>query len=281
MRYSHVLVTEKVLPWLVKCVFQLLLQHVEEHTHTHIHTNWGSLINVSLPSSVSRPLLIHLSCRSSVHCFHTPALHLSNHHLPVIHLIPLSLHATSSYQSSTFTAKRKAAVLTAGSVNTMLWHFPLGVTAAEKSSTKSRTIERTAPVPDTVVWRQEVSARRPKLLYGWKERDKKQTPTFSSSTGQSLKGQTGYLLPSEVFSSPWKDSSPYWQSSEFACSCLRASSPLVLEWNLEVTQQWPADPPLCPHPRCNNASCQSRWLTSSWLHHCPSNGPPGTSRSSK
>lgn len=27
-----------------------------------------------------------------------------------------------------------------------------------------------------------------------------------------------------------------------------------------------------------NASCQSPWLTSSWLHHWPSNGPLGTSR---
>lgn len=90
------------------------------------------------------------------------------------------------------------------------------------------------------------------------------------------------------FSSPWKDSSPYWQSSELAPldryqHVLVLALPLLsfLEWNLEVTQQWRADPPLCPRPDCNNASCQSRWLMSSWLHHCPSNGPPGNSRSSK
>lgn len=172
------------------------------NTHTHTHT--GSLINVSLPSSVSRPLLIHLSCLSSFHCFHTPALHLSNHHLT--HLIPLSLHATSHFPCASGSASRE------------LWHFPPAENSLTNSFTKS-TCSR--------VWRQEVSTRRPKLLYGWKERrKKKQTPTFSSSMGQCLKGQSDYWLPSpsEVFSSPWKDSSPYWQSSEFACSCLRSPS---------------------------------------------------------
>lgn len=129
-------------------------------------------------------------------------------------------------------------------------------------------------------------------MYGWKERIK-QTPTFSSSTGRSL--GSNWLIPHYLHLQRF---SPQHEKTHLlfgralnllrqisACSCLRTPSPLFfgsfLEWNLEVTQQWHADPPLCPCPCCNNASCQSRWLTSSWLHHCPCNGLLGTSRSLK
>lgn len=51
----------------------------------------------------------------------------------------------------------------------------------------------------------------------------------------------------------------------------------VLKLNQEVAQQWRADPPMC-HPSPHNASCQSRWLMRSWLHHWLSNGQLGTWR---
>lgn len=82
--------------------------HSYRYTHTQAHT--GSLINVS-PPALSPTVLIHLSLLSSLCYLHTQLfspdrfLHLSNHHPPLIHLIPLSLHASYNYQSCTFTAK--------------------------------------------------------------------------------------------------------------------------------------------------------------------------------
>lgn len=116
----------------------------------------------------------------------------------------------------------------------------------------------------------------------WVKRERKKTDTNIQQLHRAESEGSNFTF---TFSSPWKDSSPYWQlaPSDRYLHVPVWALPLLtfLEQNLEVTQQWRADPPLCPHPHCNNASCQSQWLTSSWLHHCPSNGPPGTSRSSK
>lgn len=90
---------------------------MDEHTHikTHRCTRAHRIINqCQPPSSPSPTVLIHLSLLSSVRYFHTQLFsldtmaHLSNLHPSLIHLIPLSLHASSNYQSCTFTVKLMA-----------------------------------------------------------------------------------------------------------------------------------------------------------------------------